>query len=105
MEHPYEEGMKVYINDSGHMAKIATMAINNRNLLKIFFSRTRRPVILKLGMNIRAWSSIKIHKSLFSEEYKSDFRKFAQKQPLNVIIFLTVSVLPSIFLTRLVKCL
>ena len=50
MEHPYEEGMKVYINDSGHMAKMATMAIDNKNLLKTFFSRTRRPVILKLGM-------------------------------------------------------
>ena len=42
---------------------------------------------------------------LHSEEYKSDFRKFAQKRPLHVIIFLTVSVLPNIFLTRLVKCL
>ena len=41
----------------------------------------------------------------FSEEYKSDFRKFAQKLPLHVIVFLTVSVLPNIFLTRLVKCL
>ena len=40
-----------------------------------------------------------------SEEYKSDFRKFAQKRPLHVIIFLTVSVLPNIFPTRLVKCL
>ena len=40
-----------------------------------------------------------------SEEYKSDFRKFVQKRPLHVIIFLTVSVLPNIFLTRLVKCL
>ena len=49
-EHPYEEGMKVYINDSGHMAKMATMAINNKHLFKVFFSRTRRPVILKLGM-------------------------------------------------------
>ena len=39
------------------------------------------------------------------KEYKSDFRKFAQKRPLHMIIFLTVSVLPNIFLTRLVKCL
>ena len=50
MGHPYEEGMKVDTNDSGHMAKMATMAINNKNLLKIFSSRTRRHVILKLCM-------------------------------------------------------
>ena len=40
-----------------------------------------------------------------SEEYNSDFRKFAQKRPLHVIIFLTVSVLPNIFPARLAKCL
>ena len=40
VEHNLEEGMK----DPGHMTK---MAINS---IKIFFSRTRRPMILKLGM-------------------------------------------------------
>ena len=40
-----------------------------------------------------------------SEEYNSDLRKFTQKGQLNVVIFLTVSVLQNIFLTRLVKCL
>ena len=47
MEHPWEGGKKVYINGQGHMTK---MAINRKKPLKIFFSRTRRPVILKLGV-------------------------------------------------------
>ena len=34
---------------NGHMTKMATMAINSK-IFKIFFFRTRRPVILKLGM-------------------------------------------------------
>ena len=41
--------MKVYINGQGHMTKMAAMAINSKKSLKIFFSRTRRPMILKLG--------------------------------------------------------
>ena len=35
--------MKVCINGQGHMTKMAAMAINSKN-------RTRRPMILKLGM-------------------------------------------------------
>ena len=42
--------MKVYINGQGHMTKMAAMAINRKKPLKFFFSRTRRPMILKLGM-------------------------------------------------------
>ena len=43
--------MKVYINGQGHMTTMAAMAINSKKkTLKIFFSRTRRPMILKLGM-------------------------------------------------------
>ena len=41
--------MKVYINSQGHMTKMAAMAINSKKPLKIF-SRTRRPMIVKLGM-------------------------------------------------------
>ena len=29
VEHPYEGGTKVYINDPGHMTKMAAMAINS----------------------------------------------------------------------------
>ena len=42
--------MKVCISGQGHMNKMAAMAINSNKTLKIFFSRTRRPMILKLGM-------------------------------------------------------
>ena len=49
MEHSYEGRMKVYINGQGHMTKVAFMAINSKKPLKTF-SRTRGPMILKLGM-------------------------------------------------------
>ena len=42
--------MKVYINGSGHMTKMASTSIYGKNLLKIFFSRTQSHMILKLGM-------------------------------------------------------
>ena len=43
--------MKVYINGQGHMTKMVAMAINRKKKhLKIFFFRTRRPMILKLGV-------------------------------------------------------
>ena len=34
MEHPWEGGMKVYINGKGHMTKMAAMAINSENVEK-----------------------------------------------------------------------
>ena len=46
------KGEHVYINGLGHMTKMAAMAINSKNL-KIFFSRTIRRMILKLGMKHR----------------------------------------------------
>ena len=47
--------MKVCINCQGHMTKMATMAVNSKKkTLNIFFSRTRRPMILKLGMKHQA---------------------------------------------------
>ena len=44
VKHPWEEGMKVYINGLGHMAKMAAMPINEK------ISKTKSPMILKLGM-------------------------------------------------------
>ena len=49
VEHPWEGEMKVYTNGQGHLTKMAAMAINS-NFFLIFFFRTRRPMILKLGM-------------------------------------------------------
>ena len=51
--------MKVCINCQGHMTKMAAMAINSKNLVKIF-SRTRRPMILKLGMKHQAMELYKV---------------------------------------------
>ena len=50
VEPPWEGGAKVYKNGPGHMTKMAAMPIYGIKSLKIFFSRTRRPMILKLGM-------------------------------------------------------
>ena len=41
------KGEEVYINGLGHMSKMAAMAINSKNFLKIFFPRTKRRMILK----------------------------------------------------------
>ena len=53
--------MKVYINGQGHMTKMAAMAINSKIPLKIFFSRTRRPMILKLGMKHQGEELCKVY--------------------------------------------
>ena len=46
-------GKKVCSNGPGHMTKMAAMAIYGKNLKKIFFSGTKRPMILNLGMHHR----------------------------------------------------
>ena len=48
--------MKVCINGQGHMTKMAAMA----KPLKIFFSRTRRPMILKISMKHQAIELYKV---------------------------------------------
>ena len=60
MEHPWEGGRKVYINGQSLMTKMAAMAINRKKTLKIFFSRTRRPMILKLGVKPQAMELYKV---------------------------------------------
>ena len=47
---PYDKLAKIYTKYFGHMTKMAAAHIYSKNLLKIFFSRTRRPVTLRLGM-------------------------------------------------------
>ena len=42
--------MKIYTNELGHMTNMADMPIYGKNLKKIFFSRSNRPMTLKLGM-------------------------------------------------------
>ena len=45
------QGTKSYINDLGHMTKMAAMPIyEKKNPLEIFFSGTDWPILLNLGM-------------------------------------------------------
>ena len=53
MELLWDGGTKVCSNGPGHMTKMATMAIYGKNLKKIFFSGTNRPMTLNLGMHHR----------------------------------------------------
>ena len=53
MELLWDGGTKICSNGPGHMTKMAAMAIYAKNLKKIFFSRTKRPMTLNLGMHRR----------------------------------------------------
>ena len=46
----YDNSAKIYTKYFGHMTKMAATPLYGKNLLKIFSSRTRRPVTLRLGM-------------------------------------------------------
>ena len=46
----YDWLAKFYTNCYGHMTKMATTPIYGKNLLNIFFSGTKRPLVLGLGM-------------------------------------------------------
>ena len=62
MEHPCRGRKKFYINGQGHMTKMAAMAIiRKKKTLKIFFSRTRRPMILKLGVKHQAMELYEVY--------------------------------------------
>ena len=47
---PYDKLAKIYAKYFGHMTKMATTPIYGKKHLKIFFSRTRRLMTLRLGM-------------------------------------------------------
>ena len=53
MKHLWEGGTNVYINNPGHMTKMAAMPIYGKNPSKIFFSGTTGPISTKLGMKHR----------------------------------------------------
>ena len=50
MKHLWEGEIDVFINNPGHMTKMATMPIYGKNPSKFFFSGTTRPISTKLGM-------------------------------------------------------
>ena len=43
----------MYINNTGHMTRMAVRPIYGKNLSKIFFSGTRGPISTKLGLKHR----------------------------------------------------
>ena len=50
MKTPHGRLAKIYTNCTGHMTKMATMPIYGKKHLNIFFSGTKRPMALGLGM-------------------------------------------------------
>ena len=50
MTTPYDWLAKIYTNLYGHMTKMATTPIYGKSSLNIFFSETKRPLALGLGM-------------------------------------------------------
>ena len=52
MTTPYDWLAKIYTKCYGHMTKMATMPIYGKNSLNIFFSGTKRPLALGLGMQL-----------------------------------------------------
>ena len=50
MTTPYDWLTKIYTNRYGHMTRMATAPIYGKSSLNIFFSETKRPLALGLGM-------------------------------------------------------
>ena len=50
MTTPYDRLANFYKNCYGHMTNMATMPIYGKNSLNLFFSGTKRPLALGLGM-------------------------------------------------------
>ena len=50
MKTPYDRLAKIYTNCTGHMTKMATTPYMVKKLLNVFFSGTKRPMALGLGM-------------------------------------------------------
>ena len=50
MKTPHDRLAKIYTNCTGHMTKMAIISIYGKNHLNIFFSGTKRPMTLGLGI-------------------------------------------------------
>ena len=59
---PYDKLAIKYPNYSGHMTKMADMPIYAKNPLKIFFSRTRRPITWDLVCSMGMWGLLSLLK-------------------------------------------
>ena len=60
MTTPYDWSAKTYTNCYGHMTNMATMPIYGKNSLNLFFSGTKRPLTLGLGMKERGCGPYKV---------------------------------------------
>ena len=58
VEPPWVGRTKVCSRHLGHMTKMAARPIYGKNPSKIFFSRTRRPIFMKLGIKHRGLQPI-----------------------------------------------
>ena len=59
----WEIGKKVYINGTGHITKMVAMPMYGKKPLKLFFSRTKNPMILTLGMYHWGLKLYKVYKN------------------------------------------
>ena len=50
MKTPYDRLAKIYTKCTGHITKMATRPIYGKNPLNVFYSETKRPMALRLGM-------------------------------------------------------
>ena len=50
MNTPYDRLAKIFTNCTGYMTKMATTPMYGKNPLNVFFSGTKRPMALGLGM-------------------------------------------------------
>ena len=50
IKNPYDKLVKIYTNCNGHMTKMATTPIYGKSHLSVFFSGTKRPMALGLGV-------------------------------------------------------
>ena len=81
MEIPYDKLAKIYTNCSGHMTKIATIPIYVKKPLK-FFSRTRRPITLGLGMYICSIENVGLTNFYMNDNSGLTFTYFTERSNL-----------------------
>ena len=61
VEPPHDGGMKVCSNGPGHMTNMAAMPVYGKNHKKIFFSGTKQPMTLTVGMPHRVLKYYQVH--------------------------------------------
>ena len=76
MKPPWDGGMKIYSNSPGHMTSMATMPIYGKNL---FFSGTKRPMTLNIG--IQHWA-LKYHQVCSNDDPKLTLTYFTVRSNL-----------------------